>query len=108
VWKKREERAHRLEQKSRLRVIEMRVERGGIHRLALDTWQQAYANFKKSSKTTKEKQQSNEMHHRDDIEIRERSATVKPPSLFRWCHILRAQYHWSVFQAIRYALWLAR
>ncbi len=92
----------------RLRVIEMRVERGGIHRPALDTWQQAYANFKKSSKTTKEKQQSNEMHHRDDIEIRERSATVQPSSLFRWYHILRAQYHCSVFQAIRYALWLAR
>src|ERR1700738_2961223 len=92
----------------RLRVIEMDVERGGIYRLALDTWQQAHANFKKNSKTRKEKQQSTEMRHRDDIEIRERSATVKPPSLFGWYHILRAQYHWRVFQAIRYALWLGR
>jgi hypothetical protein len=54
----------------RLRVIEMDVERGGIYRLALDTWQQAHANFKKNSKTRKEKQQSTEMRHRDDIEIR--------------------------------------
>jgi hypothetical protein len=36
------------------------------------------------------------------------SATVKPPSLFDWYCILRAQHHWTVFQAIRFALWLAR
>lgn len=25
-----------------------------------------------------------------------------------WCRILRAHYHWPLFEAIRYALWLAR
>jgi uncharacterized membrane protein len=70
--------------------------------------QQADANLKKSSQTMKEKQQRDEMGHVDDIEILERSATVKPPSLFDWYCILRAQHHWTVFQAIRFALWLAR
>jgi hypothetical protein len=92
----------------RLRVIEMHVQRGGTHRLALDTWQQAHNNSEKGSKTGKEKQQSNGMGHRDDIEIRERSTTVKSPSLVGWYHILRAHHHWRVFQAIRYALWLCR
>jgi hypothetical protein len=92
----------------RLRAFEIHVERGGIHRLALDTWQQTEANFKKSPMTTKEKQERNEKRERDDVESRERSATVKSPSLFGWYHILRAQHHWTVFQVIRYALWLAR
>ena len=92
----------------RLRAFEIHIERGGIHHLALDTWQQTEANFKKSPKTTKEKQQRNEKRDRDDVESRERGATVKSPSLFDWYHILRAQHHWTVFQAIRYVLWLAR
>ena len=92
----------------RLRALEIHIERGGIHRLALDTLQPADANFEKSPEARKEKQQRNEMRHRDDIEIRERSATVKPDSLFAWYHILRAQHHWTVFQAIRYVLWQAR
>jgi hypothetical protein len=92
----------------RLRIIEMHVQRGGIHLPALDTWQQAHNNSKKGSKTRKEKQPSNEMGQRNDIEIGERSATVKSPSLLGWYHILRAQYHWRIFEAIRYALWLAR
>jgi hypothetical protein len=29
-------------------------------------------------------------------------------SIVSWYHILRANYHWTIFQAIRYALWLAR
>lgn len=33
---------------------------------------------------------------------------MKSPSLFGWYHILRTHYEWTVFQAIRYALWLAR
>ncbi len=92
----------------RLRVIEMHVQRGGIQRLALDTWQQAHSNSEKGSKTRKEKQHSNGMGPRDDIEIRERSTTVKSPSLVDWYRILRAHHHWRVFQAIRYALWLCR
>jgi hypothetical protein len=33
---------------------------------------------------------------------------LKSPSLLDWYHILRAHHRWTVFQAIRYALWLAR
>jgi hypothetical protein len=107
VDKERSKSAPAAQAEIRLRVYEIHVERGGIHRLALDTWQKAYANFNKSSKTRKEKQTGNEMRHRDDIEIREGNS-VKSSSLFAWYHILRTQYHWTVFQAIRYALWLAR
>jgi hypothetical protein len=31
-----------------------------------------------------------------------------PTSILSWYRVLRAHYHWPVFQAIRYALWLAR
>lgn len=41
-------------------------------------------------------------------ETRRRSAILKPPSIVGWYRILRTHYHWTVFQAIRYALWLAR
>ena len=34
--------------------------------------------------------------------------TAKRPSILKWYRILRAHYHWPLFQAIRYALWLAR
>lgn len=30
------------------------------------------------------------------------------PTIVDWCRILRVHYHWPLFQAIRYALWLAR
>ncbi len=33
---------------------------------------------------------------------------VSSPSLIGWYRILRAHHQWTVFQAIRYALWLAR
>jgi hypothetical protein len=33
---------------------------------------------------------------------------MKPHSIFCWYRILRANYHWTMFQAIRYAMWLAR
>jgi hypothetical protein len=33
---------------------------------------------------------------------------MKSPSFFDWYHILRAHHQWTVFQAIRYALWLVR
>jgi len=38
----------------------------------------------------------------------DRSATVKLLSILDWYRILRAQQQWTVFQSIRYALWLAR
>lgn len=39
----------------------------------------------------------------------ERLATaVKPRSILDWYRILRAHHRWTMFQAIRYALWLAR
>lgn len=37
-----------------------------------------------------------------------RSAIMKPLSPVEWYRILRAHHQWTVFQAIRYALWLAR
>lgn len=37
-----------------------------------------------------------------------RGTTTEAPSILGWYRILRAQYHWPLFQAIRYALWLAR
>lgn len=33
---------------------------------------------------------------------------MKPPNFFAWYFILRAHYHLTIFQSIRYALWLAR
>jgi hypothetical protein len=33
---------------------------------------------------------------------------MKSPSLLDWYFILRAHHQWTMFQAIRYALWLAR
>jgi len=29
-------------------------------------------------------------------------------SMFGWYQVLRTHHHWTIFQAIRYALWLAR
>jgi hypothetical protein len=31
-----------------------------------------------------------------------------PQSFLSWYRILRTQYEWPMFQAIRYALWLSR
>jgi hypothetical protein len=33
---------------------------------------------------------------------------MKLPSLLEWYRILRAHNQWTIFQAVRYALWLAR
>lgn len=33
---------------------------------------------------------------------------MRPLSFFRWYRILRTRYRWSMFEAIRYALWLGR
>ena len=37
-----------------------------------------------------------------------RSVIMKPLSPLEWYRILRAHHQWTMFQAIRYALWLAR
>ncbi len=33
---------------------------------------------------------------------------MKPPSLLAWYRILRARHHLTIFQAVHYAIWLAR
>ena len=33
---------------------------------------------------------------------------MKSPSLLGWYRILRIHYQWTIFQSIRWALWLAR
>jgi hypothetical protein len=33
---------------------------------------------------------------------------MKRPSILQWYRILRVHYHWPLFQAIRYALWLSQ
>jgi len=37
-----------------------------------------------------------------------KATNPKPPGVLGWYRILRAHHQWSVFQAIRYALWLTR
>jgi len=37
-----------------------------------------------------------------------RELTVKPVSILQWYQILRLHYHWTIFEAIRFALWLTR
>jgi hypothetical protein len=39
----------------------------------------------------------------------ERAATMEHLSIILgWYRVLRSQRHWTIFQSIRYALWLAR
>jgi hypothetical protein len=33
---------------------------------------------------------------------------MKSHALFDWYRVLRTHHRWTVFQAVRYALWLAR
>jgi hypothetical protein len=33
---------------------------------------------------------------------------MKTPSILDWYRILRMQHQWTMFQSVRYALWLAR
>jgi len=33
---------------------------------------------------------------------------MNPLSTLGWYRMLRAHHHWTIFQSIRYALWLAR
>ena len=37
-----------------------------------------------------------------------KEAAVKSLSILQWYHVLRMHYHWTVFEAVRFALWLAR
>ena len=37
-----------------------------------------------------------------------RSTNMNWQSIVEWYRILRVHYHWPVFEAIRYALWLSR
>jgi len=34
--------------------------------------------------------------------------TMKQLSILKWYRILRVHYHWPLFEAVRYALWLSR
>jgi hypothetical protein len=47
-------------------------------------------------------------HSDDRLEKGQTSAATKSPSILGWYYILRAHHQWTVFQAIRYALWLSR
>jgi hypothetical protein len=40
--------------------------------------------------------------------VADRSAAMKPISILDWYRILRAHQQWTIFQSIRYALWLMR
>jgi len=33
---------------------------------------------------------------------------MKTPQILHWYNVLRVNYHFTAFQAIRFALWLAR
>jgi hypothetical protein len=33
---------------------------------------------------------------------------MNPLRILRWCKVLRAHYQFTLYEAIRYALWLAR
>jgi hypothetical protein len=37
-----------------------------------------------------------------------RTKSVERLSILDWYRVLRAHYHFTIFQAIRFALWLAR
>jgi hypothetical protein len=37
-----------------------------------------------------------------------RNGRATPQSILEWYRILRVHYHWPLFQAIRFALWLSR
>ena len=33
---------------------------------------------------------------------------MKPLSILGWYRVLRGRHQWTIFQSVRYALWLAR
>jgi len=37
-----------------------------------------------------------------------KGAPMKPLSILGWYRILRGHHHWTIFQSVRYAVWLAR
>jgi len=68
----------------------------------------AFASFPSGSKSPLEEQ----VFLATILEVRDRKPSVVAKnhsiSLFDWYRILRAHRQWTVFQAIRYALWLTR
>ena len=44
---------------------------------------------------------------RSHLAVDQKEATMKTPSLLGWYRVLRTHHNWTVFQAIRYAMWLA-
>ena len=43
-----------------------------------------------------------------NVETIIRTSRGTPQSILEWYRILRVHYHWPLFQAIRFALWLSR
>jgi hypothetical protein len=46
--------------------------------------------------------------NRNRIDVQDNGSFMKGQSILNWHRILRAHLQWAMFQAIRYALWLAR
>jgi len=44
----------------------------------------------------------------ENPEVRPLRCDLQRLSLLEWCRILRAHHEWTIFQAVRFALWLAR
>ena len=51
--------------------------------------------------------ESNETHKSPGQQF-QRDATTRHLSILGWYRNLRAHHHWTIFQAVRYALWLTR
>jgi hypothetical protein len=47
-------------------------------------------------------------HESSTVRSPEGVQSMKRKSVLEWYSVLRTHHHWTVFQAIRYALWLAR
>lgn len=54
-----------------------------------------------------EQRQRNSDARPEDVNA-DRSAAMKPLSILDWYRVLRVQHAWTIFQSIRYALWLVR
>jgi hypothetical protein len=65
---------------------------------------------KKGSERGKDDKDKFHMKNNDSSTVRspEEAQCMKRKSVLEWYFILRTNHHWTIFQAIRYALWLAR
>ena len=61
-----------------------------------------------SSSSFRAKVHESDETHKSPGQPFQRDATVKQLSILGWYRILRAHHQWTIFQAIRYALWLTR